>query len=119
MALVGFVQKRLMSSALQKFAYNLSGFNKYGLMRDDILYEDEDVKEALRRLPQDKLDERNYRILRAVQLSVQKDILPKNQWTKLEEDVMYLQPLLAEVKKERKEREEWGKVYWEQTEIWK
>ncbi|KAK9747398.1 Ubiquinol-cytochrome C reductase complex 14kD subunit [Popillia japonica] len=106
-----FVQKRAMSSALQKFCYNLSGFNKYGLMRDDVLYEDEDVKEALKRLPTKVLDERNYRILRAVQLDIQKSILPKEQWTKLEEDVLYLQPILQQVVKERQEREEWNKNY--------
>lgn len=108
---VSFVPRRLMSSALQKFAYNLSGFNKYGLQRDDLLYEDADVKEALRRLPQKLIDERNYRILRATQLSIQKSILPKNEWTKLEEDVLYLTPIVDEVKKERAEREEWNKNY--------
>lgn len=106
-----YVPKRLMSSALQKFAYNLSGFNKYGLQRDDLLYEDEDVKEALRRLPQKVVDERNYRILRATQLSIQKIILPKDQWTKLEEDNLYLTPLVEDVKKEKREREEWNKNY--------
>lgn len=100
-----------MSSALQKFAYNLSGFNKYGLQRDDLLFEDEDVKEALRRLPPKLVDERNYRILRAMQLSIQKIVLPKEQWTKLENDVLYLTPLVEEVKKERNEREEWNKTH--------
>ncbi|XP_019866797.1 cytochrome b-c1 complex subunit 7 [Aethina tumida] len=108
---VSFVQKRFMSSALQRWAYNLSGFNKYGLMRDDLLYEDADVKEALRRLPQNEVDARNYRILRATQLSIQKDILPKEQWTKLEDDKLYLTPLVNEVIKEREEREEWNKNY--------
>lgn len=54
-------------------------------MHDDVLYETEDVKEALRRLPENVLIERNYRILRAVQLSLSHDILPKEQWTKYEE----------------------------------
>lgn len=106
---LGFVQRRFMSSALQKWAYNLSGFNKYGLMRDDALYENDVVKEALRRLPKKLLDERNYRILRAIQLSIQKDVLPKEQWTKLEEDVMYLQPYIKEIEKEREEALEWNK----------
>ncbi|RZC31926.1 UCR 14kD domain containing protein [Asbolus verrucosus] len=108
---LSFVQKRFMSSALQKWAYNLSGFNKLGLMRDDVLYEDDDVKEALRRLPESEIDARNFRILRAVQLSIQKDILPKDQWTKLEEDRLYLTPIVNQVIKEREEREEWEKNY--------
>lgn len=54
-------------------------------MRDDCLYENEDVKEALRRLPQHTVDERNFRIIRAMQLDAQRRILPKEQWTKYEE----------------------------------
>ncbi|XP_022911819.1 cytochrome b-c1 complex subunit 7-like [Onthophagus taurus] len=105
------VQRRLMSSGLQKFCYNLAGFNKLGLMRDDLLFEDDDVKEALKRLSQAKIDERNYRILRATQLDIQKSILPKDKWTKLEEDELYLTPLVNQVIKEREEREEWSKNY--------
>ena len=105
------VQKRFMSSGLQRFCYNLSGFNKYGLMRDDLLYEDSDVKEALHRLPQNLIDERNYRILRATQLSITKSVLPKEEWTKLENDVLYLTPYVNEVIKERREREEWNKTH--------
>ncbi|CAH1114620.1 unnamed protein product [Psylliodes chrysocephalus] len=108
---VSFVQKRFMSSALQKWAYNLSGFNKYGLWRDDILYENEDVAEALKRLPEKIKDERNYRILRAVQLSLTHSYLPKEKWTKLEEDKLYLTPIVEQVIKEKEEREEWNKNY--------
>ncbi|XP_023012428.1 cytochrome b-c1 complex subunit 7 [Leptinotarsa decemlineata] len=108
---VSFVQKRFMSSALKKWAYNLSGFNKYGLWRDDVRYVDEDVSEALKRVPQSVIDERNYRILRATQLSIQKDILPKDQWTKLEDDKLYLTPFVEEVRKEKEEKEEWNKNF--------
>ncbi|KAH8246826.1 hypothetical protein KR032_000852 [Drosophila birchii] len=96
-------------SKLGRWAYNLSGFNKYGLYRDDCLYENEDVQEAVRRLPQDLYDERNYRIMRALHLSMTKTILPKDEWTKYEEDVKYLEPYLNEVIKERLEREHWSK----------
>lgn len=108
---ISFVPKRFASTALQKWVYNLSGFNKYGLWRDDVLDEDDNVKEALRRLPQRLIDDRNYRILRAVQLSLKKDILPKEQWTKLEDDKLYLTPLINEVIKEKREQEEWQKLY--------
>ncbi|EFN85398.1 Cytochrome b-c1 complex subunit 7 [Harpegnathos saltator] len=79
------------------------------LMRDDVLNEtlDADIREALRRLPKCLVDERNFRIIRAMQLDAQKKILPEEQWTKYEEDVMYLQPYIKQVKKERKERELW------------
>lgn len=80
-----------------------------GLHRDDCMYEDEDVTEAIRRLPRAVYDERNYRIMRALNLSMTKTILPKEQWTKYEEDTKYLEPYLKEVIKEREEREEWEK----------
>lgn len=82
-----------------------------GLHRDDCLYENEDVKEAVRRLPRKLYDERNYRIMRALHLSMTKTILPKEQWTKYEEDVKYLEPYLKEVVKEREEREDWEKIH--------
>ncbi|XP_053609769.1 cytochrome b-c1 complex subunit 7-like [Plodia interpunctella] len=98
-------------NSLKKWAYNLSGFNKYGLLRDDLLYETEDVKEALRRIPDSIVDERNFRLVRAMQLSLQKNILPKEEWTKYEEDKLYLTPVVEKVKKEREEREKWEKEY--------
>uniref|UniRef100_A0A6B2E8M2 Cytochrome b-c1 complex subunit 7 n=1 Tax=Phlebotomus kandelakii TaxID=1109342 RepID=A0A6B2E8M2_9DIPT len=97
------------ASALGKWVYNWSGFNQYGLHREDILYENDDVKEAIRRLPPDVYDARNYRIIRALQLSMSKTILPKEQWTKYEEDVKYLEPYLDEVIREREEKEAWLK----------
>lgn len=98
------------SLALRKWAYNLSGFNKYGLHHDDCYDEDNsDVKEAVRRLPAHLVDERNFRIVRAMQLSLQKIILPKEEWVKFEEDNKYLQQYLEEVIRERQEKEEWNK----------
>uniref|UniRef100_A0A023F7W2 Cytochrome b-c1 complex subunit 7 n=1 Tax=Triatoma infestans TaxID=30076 RepID=A0A023F7W2_TRIIF len=94
---------------LRKWAYNASGFNKYGLLHDDCLYDYDDVKEAVRRLPPDLLHSRNFRIIRAMQFAIQHDVLPKEQWTKFEEDVRYLQPYLDEVRREQEEKDEWDK----------
>ena len=33
------------------YIFSASGFNQFGLYHDDCLYENDDVKEALRRLP--------------------------------------------------------------------
>ena len=58
------------------------------------------------------LDERAFRLQRAMQCSVQKTVLPKDQWPTYEEDRekgRYLTPLLEEVIRERKEQEEWAK----------
>merc|ERR1712071_90958 len=93
----------------ETFSYNASGFNKYGLMHDDVLYETPDVEEALRRLPVQLVDDRNFRITRALQASGQKKILPKEDWTKYEEDVRYLKPYLEEVIRERQEKEAWDR----------
>lgn len=76
--------------------------------RDDCLYETEAVQEAIRRLPKDLKDERNYRIIRALNLSMTKTILPKEEWTKYEEDFKYLEPYLKEVEKENAEKIEWN-----------
>lgn len=82
-------------------------FDFVGLHRDDCLYENEDVKEAIRRLPEKLKDERNFRITRALHLSMTKTILPKEQWTKYEEDTKYLEPYLDEVVREREEKVKW------------
>lgn len=80
-----------------------------GLVHDDLFYENADVKEAIRRLPPKLYDERMFRIVRAHHLFHQREYLPKDQWTKWEEDVKYLQPYLEEVIRERKEREAWDR----------
>uniref|UniRef100_A0A2K6DH72 Cytochrome b-c1 complex subunit 7 n=1 Tax=Macaca nemestrina TaxID=9545 RepID=A0A2K6DH72_MACNE len=54
-------------------------------MRDDTMYEDEDVKEAIRRLPENLYNGRVFRIKRALDLNLKHQILPKEQWTKYEE----------------------------------
>ncbi|KOC65490.1 Cytochrome b-c1 complex subunit 7 [Habropoda laboriosa] len=91
----------------QKWAYNFAGFNQYGLYRDDLLHETEDVKEALKRVPPHIIEERDFRLVRAMQLDLQKKVLPKEQWTKLEEDIHYLLPHVQDVIRERKEKEAW------------
>jgi hypothetical protein len=59
-------------------------------MRDDLLDESPVVKEALRRLPENLQDERVFRIVRAGYLCLKKDVLPKEQWTKLEDVSLFV-----------------------------
>ena len=94
---------------IRKWYYNAAGFNKLGLMQDDTIYENDDVKEAKRSLPENLYNDRVFHIKRALDLSMRQQILPKEQWTKHEEDKFYLEPYLKEVIRERKEREEWAK----------
>jgi len=98
-----------LAGALRRWAWNYSGFNKYGLKYHDCLYETIPVTEALRRLPQKETDERNFRIVRALQLSMQKVYLPKDQWMTYEQDDYYLKPYLEEVEREIAERAEWSR----------
>lgn len=78
-----------------------------GLMHNDCYADTPDVVEAVKRLPTKLLDERNYRIYRALHLSMCHRVLPEKEWIKWDEDVRYLDPYLDEVKREREEREEW------------
>ncbi|XP_043238770.1 cytochrome b-c1 complex subunit 7-like [Amphibalanus amphitrite] len=94
---------------LRRWAYSASGFNKLGLWHDDCLYEDDEVKEAVRRLPERLQDDRTFRITRAMQLSLSHQILPREQWTTFDEDIRYLKPYLEEVRKENREKAEWSK----------
>merc|ERR1712107_177643 len=65
------------NAALKRWAYKASGFNQFGLYHDDCLYENDGVKEALARLPGHLLDERAFRLQRAMQCSVQKTVCPR------------------------------------------
>ncbi|XP_058793686.1 cytochrome b-c1 complex subunit 7-like [Phymastichus coffea] len=100
-------QNKIVGPNLQQWIYNKMGFNQYGLMRDDMRYETPIVKEALKRLPEHVQDERTFRIVRAGYLCLKKDVLPKEQWMTLDKDVLYLTPIIEEVKKEIAEKEQW------------
>ncbi|KAI1502826.1 cytochrome b-c1 complex subunit 7 [Biscogniauxia marginata] len=85
---------------------NAAGYRQLGLRADDlIIEEDEDVLKALKRLPPQEAYDRVYRIRRAFQCSVTHKLLPKEQWTKPEEDIPYLSPILEAIKAEHKEKE--------------
>ncbi|VDP05727.1 unnamed protein product [Soboliphyme baturini] len=43
------------------------------------------VEEAIRRLPPQEYDARAFRLMRAMQLALKHEYLPKDQWTKYEE----------------------------------
>ncbi|CAL1677115.1 unnamed protein product [Lasius platythorax] len=91
---------------LRKLAFEWSGYNKYGLYTHDVIdYNHPVVCEALRRLPIDMLDARNFRIIRALQLSFLKIHLPKEKWVTYEQDLeyRYLGPYMEEIKAEQAE----------------
>ncbi|PHH88016.1 hypothetical protein CDD83_8122 [Cordyceps sp. RAO-2017] len=85
---------------------NAAGYRKLGLRYDDLLEEErEAVQIALRRLSPKESYERIYRIRRSTQLSAQHKLLPRDQWTKPEDDVPQLRRLVEEVEAELAEKD--------------
>lgn len=86
----------------------LTGYHQLGLRYDDLVQEENEiVQEALRRLPEQEANERMFRIRRAMQTALRQEVLPKNQWTKAEEDKRYLSPLIEQVSQELQERKDY------------
>ena len=80
------------------------------MRRDDLIFDDDpDVEEALRRIPSEELDLRNFRIKRALDINLKQSILPEHEWTTDDTDISYLDHVIEQVKQERKERELWDK----------
>lgn len=76
-----------------------------GLFLQDCYESTPEVEEAVKRLPAEVFDARNKRIVLAFHASLNKTYLPKEQWTKYEEDVKYLQPYLEEIRREKAEQD--------------
>ncbi|MCJ1244461.1 Cytochrome b-c1 complex subunit 7 [Trapelia coarctata] len=86
---------------------NAAGYRKLGLRADDLIPEEsETVLLALKRLPPKEAYDRVFRLRRAFQCSIAHQLLPKNEHTKPEEDVLYLTPLIREIEAERQERDD-------------
>ncbi|RWA09257.1 hypothetical protein EKO27_g5835 [Xylaria grammica] len=109
-SLAPFVLKRPwlrnLLTPLANWYRNAAGYRQLGLRADDLLVEEnEDVLKALQRLPPQEAYDRVYRLRRAIQCSVTHKLLPKDQWTKPEEDVPYLTPLIEQIRAAEKEKE--------------
>ncbi|KAJ5747815.1 uncharacterized protein N7511_009511 [Penicillium nucicola] len=84
-----------------------AGYRRLGLKFDDLIPEEsENVQRAIKRLPSKEAYDRVFRIRRAFQCSISHTLLPANEQTKPEEDVEYLSPIIREIEKEVKERED-------------
>ncbi|KAI5801486.1 cytochrome b-c1 complex subunit 7 [Peziza echinospora] len=92
---------------LQEKYKDLAGYRKIGLLADDLINEEDPVvQQALTRLPPKAAYDRVYRMRRAMQCSLSHQLLPAEEQTKPEEDVPYLQPYIAELRREQAERDE-------------
>ncbi len=108
-----------------KSIYFIFHFKK-GLFEDDIFRETSVVEQAIKRLPQDVYQERQYRLARALNASAKQHCLPKEEWTKYEDvclnnfskfnlilnsilfqDLPYLKTYIADCLKEEQEKEDW------------
>ncbi|PYH45187.1 ubiquinol--cytochrome-c reductase subunit 7 [Aspergillus saccharolyticus JOP 1030-1] len=98
--------KRWMTPLAQWYT-DAAGYRRLGLKADDLIPEESDVVQtALKRLPPKEAYDRIFRIRRALQCSVSHTLLPAAEQTKPEEDVEYLSPIIREIEKEKKERED-------------
>ncbi|KAI0509428.1 cytochrome b-c1 complex subunit 7 [Xylaria bambusicola] len=109
-SLAPFVMKRPwlrnLLTPLAGWYSNAAGYRQLGLRADDLIVEEnEDVILALKRLPPQEAYDRVYRLRRAIQCSVTHKLLPKDQWTKPEEDVPYLSPILEQIRASHAEKE--------------
>ncbi|KAK4475307.1 hypothetical protein MN116_002375 [Schistosoma mekongi] len=99
---LGDLQKKL-----KLFTLNTGYYNQLGLLKHDWLPHGPVLIEALRRLPRDELEARDFRIARASLLFASKNILPKEQWTTVENDIPYLDPYINVVAKELDDQSSW------------
>ncbi|KAJ7752056.1 ubiquinol-cytochrome-c reductase complex subunit 6 [Mycena metata] len=83
-------------------------YRQYGLLYDDLLIEERpEVQKALSRLTPREAYDRAFRIKRASHADVLHEPLPRELWTKPEQDIRYLLPHVETVVEEIKEREKW------------
>ncbi|KAI1439283.1 14 kDa subunit of cytochrome bd ubiquinol oxidase [Xylaria sp. CBS 124048] len=98
---------RKLIQPLASWYTNAAGYRQLGLRADDlIIEEDERVLLALKRLPPQEVYDRVYRLRRAIQCSVTHKLLPRDQWTKPEEDIPYLSPIIAQIRAAEKEKQD-------------
>ncbi|KAJ5712760.1 uncharacterized protein N7483_012071 [Penicillium malachiteum] len=84
-----------------------AGYRRLGLKFDDLIPEESEVvQKAIKRLPPKEAYDRVFRIRRAFQCSISHTLLPPNEQIKPSEDVEYLSPIIREIEKENKERED-------------
>ncbi|WPH01088.1 Hypothetical protein R9X50_00392300 [Acrodontium crateriforme] len=92
---------------ISNWYFENAGYRKLGLRADDLIPEESDqVQLALRRLSPKESYDRVYRMRRAFQLSLSHQLLPKEEWTKAEDDTPYLSPIIKEIEAELSERED-------------
>merc|ERR1711879_629939 len=83
------------------------GHWKYGLRYEDLFIGTETVEKAMARVPLREQELRNRRVKRACVLFAAKQELPKDEWTKPEDEIEYLSPYICEILEEDHDRNTW------------
>ncbi|OMH84243.1 Cytochrome b-c1 complex subunit 7 [Zancudomyces culisetae] len=108
------VNNKTFRAVLKPFAplwVKASGYRRLGLRYDDIVIEESpEAQEAMRRLDDDVMQARIYRMKRAFQLDSTMQELPKDQWTKPSEDKEYFLPVIEQVRAEVAERKKFDSL---------
>ncbi|KAL1584579.1 hypothetical protein WHR41_07059 [Cladosporium halotolerans] len=91
---------------LSKWYFDAAAYRKLGLRSDDLIPEESEIMQrAMKRLTPKESYDRVFRMRRAFQCSLAHQLLPKEEWTKPEEDIRYLSPIIAELEAEVTERQ--------------
>jgi ubiquinol-cytochrome c reductase cytochrome c1 subunit len=104
-AKVKFVNETGFQNLMRKVQWKDWYGQQYGLLYNDVNPCDADfeTEEAISRLPPHEYDARQRRLLRADILSQNNEILPKEMWTKWDDETWYLEPYLDEIEREKKD----------------
>lgn len=110
--LLGHVEKRpKLHAMMQRVAENYNekqGYRRHGLFKDDLVPDDHPlVQEALRRLTEQELFDRNFRIKRANELHFRHETLPKEAQPTAKDDVRYLRKHMVQILKEEAEEQKY------------
>ncbi|VDM26602.1 unnamed protein product [Hydatigera taeniaeformis] len=100
-------QRPPLTKVIQDFNFNTGYYNQIGLLWHDIMPRNSVVTEAFRRLPREEREAIDFRLARAHLLSANKTILPKEEWTKEEDDAPYLEPYIKLVERELRDKADW------------
>ena len=78
-----------------------------GLHYEDLIRESAELALALDRAPREMTNARTVRTMVALDLSCKHDVLPEEQWTKVEDDAPVLRPYIEEARAELDEKLKW------------
>lgn len=98
---------RSVGSLYNKFRFKYGYHNQVGLLFHDVRQITPDFIKAVRRLPRELTEQRDFRMSRALHLAAARSILPRDEWLKYEDDIPYLKPYMDIIAQENEDRTSW------------